>query len=126
MVHKETSLLPVKDAPADETILSDIKEIEKEVDDWLDETLTTISDPSTMQIEDPLKDVWIKEHPMIEWVNKTFLKITGAEMASTAFFLTQGMTFSNTLTRRDIHAFYPFANTLVVMEATGEEIRSLS
>lgn len=124
LVHKETSLIPVKDAPADETILSDIKEIEKEVDDWLDETLTTLSDPSAMQIEDPMKDVWIKEHPMIEWVNKTFLKITGADMASTAFFLTQGMTFGNTLTRRDIHAFYPFANTLVVMEATGEEIRA--
>ncbi|WP_052400741.1 bifunctional metallophosphatase/5'-nucleotidase [Oceanobacillus jeddahense] len=124
LAHKETSLLPVKDAPADEIILSDIKEIEKEVDDWLDETLTTVSDPSTMQIEDPLKDVWIKEHPMIEWVNKAFLKITGADMASTAFFLTQGMRFGNTLTRRDIHTFYPFANTLVVMEATGEEIRA--
>lgn len=124
LINKETSLVPVKDAPADETILSDIKEIEKEVDDWLDETLTTISDPSSMQIEDPLKDVWIKEHPMIEWVNKTFLKITGADMASTAFFLTQGMTFGNKLTRRDMHTFYPFANTLVVMEATGEEIRA--
>ncbi|MBY7141622.1 bifunctional metallophosphatase/5'-nucleotidase [Virgibacillus sp. NKC19-3] len=124
LVHRKTSLISVKDVTADEAILSDIKEIEKEVDDWLDETLTTVSDPSSMQIEDPLGDVWTKEHPMIEWVNKTFLKITGADMASTAFFLTQGMTFGHTLTRRDIHTFYPFANTLVVMEATGEEIRS--
>ncbi|WP_152657537.1 bifunctional UDP-sugar hydrolase/5'-nucleotidase [Oceanobacillus sp. CFH 90083] len=124
LVQRETSLLSVKDAAADETILSEIEDIEKEVDAWLDETLTTITDPSMLQINDPLSDVWVKEHPMIEWVNKTFLKVTGAELASTAYFLTHGMSFGKVLTRRDMHTFYPYANTLVVMEVTGEEIRA--
>ncbi|GAB2556589.1 bifunctional metallophosphatase/5'-nucleotidase [Gracilibacillus alcaliphilus] len=124
LVQQETSLLPVKDMTADEAVLSGIEDIEKEVDGWLDETLTSITDPSSMQIGDPLSDVWIKEHPMIEWVNKTFLKVTGADMAATAYFLTHGMAFGQTLTRRDMHTFYPFANTLVIMEVSGEEIRA--
>lgn len=124
VTHQETSLLPVKDAKTDEAILSDIEAIEKEVDDWLDQTLTTVTDPALMQVNDPMTDVWIKEHPMIEWVNKTFMKVTGAEIASTAYFLTQGMSFGKTLTRRDMHTFYPYANTLALIEVTGEEIRA--
>ncbi|KYG28265.1 hypothetical protein AZF04_10225 [Alkalihalobacillus trypoxylicola] len=123
MINKETNLLSTSKWEADEAITQSLVELEEEVNAWLDEELTTISNLDAMHINEPMHDIWLKEHPLVEWVNKAVMKRTGAEISSTAYFLPHGITFGQSMTRREVHTFYPFANTLVIMEVSGEDIR---
>ncbi len=98
-----------------------LRSLEEEVDEWLDEEIATV--PSRVAIDDPLQDVWLKEHPFIEWINKTMMRYSGAEIACASLLRPDTLEINAAVTRRDVHALYPYPNSLAVVELTKEDIR---
>ncbi|MCK0471827.1 bifunctional UDP-sugar hydrolase/5'-nucleotidase [Halalkalibacter sp. APA_J-10(15)] len=114
-------LIPINLCMPDDTIVSMLKPIELEVDEWLDEKIATVS--HRVAIEDPIHDVWLQEHPFIEWINRAMMKHTGAAIACTSLLRPDTLDINEAVSRRDVHALYPYPNSLAVVELTSEDIR---
>lgn len=74
-------------------------------------------------IKDPLNEVWLKEHPIIEWINRVQMNAAETEISCTALLNPDIKGLGRTISRRDILEVYPFPNTLVVLKLTGIDIK---
>lgn len=96
--HSSVELLPTKDCKVDIEVLKEIQVIDKQVENWLDAQIGVVSKPIT--INDPLHDVWLHEHPLIEWINKTLMKVANTKIACTPLLNTEKFTLRESITRR--------------------------
>jgi 2',3'-cyclic-nucleotide 2'-phosphodiesterase/3'-nucleotidase len=60
--------------------------------------------------------------PIADFLNQVQLEVTGAELSVTSL-PNELKGFGQAVTRRDILVNYPYSNTLVVLEVTGETLR---
>ncbi|MBA4537869.1 bifunctional metallophosphatase/5'-nucleotidase [Bacillus aquiflavi] len=118
---KKTALLPVDEEEQDQQIYQLIEPIVKRADKWMDEKIGSAA--ASFRYTDPLKEVWLQEHPVIEWMNRVQMETANVDISCTALLNASCFGLQEKVTRKSILELYPFPNTLVVMELTGEQIR---
>ncbi len=118
---KYAGLIPTREAKQDRETINTVKPFDKLADEWLDQKIGRIV--GNMTIKDPMYQVWLNEHPFIEWINKVQMKVSQTEISCTALLNSNIYGLSETVSRKNIMKAYPFPNTLVVMKLTGDEIK---
>ncbi|WP_064092902.1 bifunctional metallophosphatase/5'-nucleotidase [Rossellomorea aquimaris] len=120
IAKKKSSLISMDGMPVDKKIISIVEILEKDTQEWLNETIGTID--GNMHIEDPFL-ARQQEHPFIEFINKVQMDATGVDISCTALFNDKVNGLPTDVSIRDILSNYIYPNTLSVLELTGEDIR---
>jgi len=118
--EKHAALISVKEAKEDKEVIHAVQPIVNQANDWLEQKIGRII--GDMTIQDPMEQVWLKEHPLIEWMNKVQMKAANVDISCTALLHPNIKGLPETVSRKDLMNVYPFPNTLVVMKLTGKEI----
>ena len=107
------------DTEPDEELLEKIRYNEERCQKWLDQPLgqTKID----LAITDPVS-ARLDKSQVITFLNKMFMELTGAQIASNSLFL-DATGFHHQITMRDIINTYVFPDTIVVKEITGSILR---
>ncbi|UOQ50112.1 bifunctional metallophosphatase/5'-nucleotidase [Gracilibacillus caseinilyticus] len=98
-----------------------IAEEEREVQQFLDQTIATVE--GDMEIQDPMV-VRKQGHPFINYINALQMRVSNAPISCTALFHDQSPGFPKQITMRDIVANYIYPNTLKVLRVTGQDIKA--
>lgn len=108
---------PEMDAPVE--ICEEVKAIECDVQDWLDNVVGELERP--LLPEDKVK-MAMEGNEIADFLNRIQLHYSEA-MISAVSLANEIKGFNASVTRRDIIATYPYPNTLVVFEMTGKALR---
>lgn len=79
---------------------------------------------STFEINDPMQDVWLKKHPLIQWISQLMSTLTGAEITGIPLLSPNLKGMSGTITIRDIVTFFFFQDTVCVIEINGAILKA--
>lgn len=120
-VDSDVELLPVAEQEEDEALQERVRPVVKAADKWMEEIIGRTE--GDFSIADPMQEVWLKEHPLIEWINRVQMKAAGTTIACTALLNPNIRGLGRRVSRKDILEVYPFPNSLVVMRLTAEEIK---
>ena len=120
ITKKNAELLSVEAAIPDPQVLQIVQPYEARTQSWLDQPIGKVI--GDMTIQNPM-DVWLKDHPFIEFINKVQMTFGKADISSTALFDHQSAGFSSHVTMRDIVSNYIYPNTLRVLRLTGQDIK---
>ncbi|SDB99170.1 2',3'-cyclic-nucleotide 2'-phosphodiesterase / 3'-nucleotidase [Paenibacillus sp. UNCCL117] len=117
----ESELLSPQGAPADSRILELAEPHERLTQVWLDQPIGRLV--GEMRVLDPM-DVRLREHPLIEFINRVQMDISGAPISNTALFDNISPGFPEHITMRDIVSNYIYPNTLQVIQVRGRDIEA--
>lgn len=92
-----------------------------DVEDWLDQTITTID--GDMQIHDPMQ-ARLHGHAYLDLVNQVEMEATGADIAGTALFNDEVTGLGHQVTIRNVMNSYVYPNTLVVEQISGSDLKA--
>ncbi|WEV60052.1 bifunctional metallophosphatase/5'-nucleotidase [Streptococcaceae bacterium ESL0729] len=120
VVNSSASLESVADMEPDQEIVSLIDDLNKQVEEWLDQPMGKVD--GDMTITDPMA-ARLKEHPYIEFINRVQMDATGAQISGTSLFNNDGRGFEPVITMRDIITNYIYPNTLAVLRVSGLDLR---
>jgi 2',3'-cyclic-nucleotide 2'-phosphodiesterase/3'-nucleotidase len=88
--------------------------------EWLDQPIGKLL--GDMRVTDPMA-LRLKEHPLIEFINRVQMELSGATISNTALFDNISPGFPPDITMRDIVSNYIFPNTLQVIRISGQDIK---
>ncbi|APB38337.1 bifunctional metallophosphatase/5'-nucleotidase [Heyndrickxia coagulans] len=120
-VQKTSELLFVETVKADPAIISLAKPYEEATQAWLDQPIGKIE--GDMLVHNPM-EVRLKDHPLIEFMNRVQMEATGADISCTALFDNQSPGFPENVTMRDVVSNYIYPNTFKVIRITGADIKA--
>lgn len=120
ITSKYSELLSAKGVEPDRTVLSLMRPHEEQTQIWLDQPIGRLI--GDMRITDPMQ-VRLQEHPLIEFINKVQMELSGAPISNTALFDNVSPGFPEQITMRDIVTNYIYPNTLQVIRVTGQDIK---
>ncbi len=72
------------------------------------------------QISDPMTEVWIQKHALIQWINDLMLQATGADIAASSLLDAEVKGLPSKVTMQDVLTTYFFQDSLCVLKITGE------
>lgn len=121
ILKKESMTLSTKEIIEDEEIVELVRYYEEGTQKWLDERIGTAKE--SMKIDDVFQ-ARIKEHPLIEFINKVQMYASGAQISCTALFNDSVKGFDKEITMRDIVSNYIYPNTLKVIRITGADMKA--
>jgi 2',3'-cyclic-nucleotide 2'-phosphodiesterase/3'-nucleotidase len=117
--EKTTELLSVEGVEPASDLLALVQPYETPTQHWLDQPIGHVI--GDMRITDPM-DVRIREHAIIEFINKVQMHYAGVEISNTALFDNESTGFRQDITVRDVVSNYMYPNTLKVIRVTGQDI----
>ncbi|OXM85303.1 bifunctional metallophosphatase/5'-nucleotidase [Paenibacillus rigui] len=120
VLNKSSELLSPEGQDTAASIVELVSEDEALTQAWLDTPIGKLL--GDMQITDPMA-VRLKEHPLIEFINKVQMDISGARISNTALFDNVSPGFPSDITMRDIVSNYIYPNTLQVIRISGQDIK---
>lgn len=121
VTNKSSEVIGIEEGTdEDATILKLVQEYEDETQKWLDHPLGEIS--GDMLVHSPL-EVRIRDHPLIEFINKVQMDAAAVAISSTALFHNGSPGFPQKVTMRDIVSNYIYPNTLKVIRISGQDIK---
>ncbi|MEK8132388.1 bifunctional UDP-sugar hydrolase/5'-nucleotidase [Paenibacillus filicis] len=88
---------------------------------WLDQPIGRLV--GDMRVLDPM-GVRLAEHPLIEFINRVQMELSGAPISNTALFDNVSPGFPEHITMRDIVSNYIYPNTLQVIRVSGRDIEA--
>lgn len=116
----ESRLREASEAEADRELEGRLSDSEARVQSWLDRPLCEVQ--GDMRIADPMA-ARLREHPLIELVNRIQMEAAGADISCTSLFDDLSPGFGPRVSMREVTANYPFPNTLKVLRLSGRDIR---
>ncbi|AEI45387.1 bifunctional metallophosphatase/5'-nucleotidase [Paenibacillus mucilaginosus] len=117
----QTDLLSPEGLEPDPAILELARPHEELTQQWLDQPIGRLL--GDMRVLDPM-EVRLKEHPLIEFINRVQMELSGAEISNTALFDNISPGFPEHITMRDIVSNYIYPNTLQVIRVTSRDIKA--
>lgn len=118
---KSAEIIEINDSNiADEKVLELAEDFETQTQEWLDQPIGEII--GDMTIDDAF-EVRVKDHPLIEFINRVQMEAGGVEISNTALFHNESPGFSSRVTMRDIVSNYIYPNTLKVIRISGQDIK---
>lgn len=118
---KRSELLSPQGVEPDPAVLALVQPHEALAQVWLDQPIGRLA--GDMRVTDPM-GVRLQEHPLIEFINKVQMDLSGAPISNTALFDNISPGFPEHITMRDIVSNYIYPNTLQVIRITGADIRA--
>lgn len=119
--RKKAELEAVEDdTPVEKNIVEIAQEYERQTQAWLDRPIGEII--GDMAIDNVFK-VRLKDHPLIEFINKVQMETAGVDISATALFHDESPGFRNHVTMRDIVSNYIYPNTLKVIRISGSDMK---
>ncbi|MCY9515969.1 bifunctional metallophosphatase/5'-nucleotidase [Paenibacillus apiarius] len=118
--EKRAQLIAAAGVEPDRELSEWIAPYEANTQRWLDRPICLID--GDMRICDP-HEARLAEHPLIEFINRVQMDVSGADISCTALFDDSAAGFGNQVSMREITAFCPFSNTLKVLRLKGRDIR---
>ncbi|WP_397379400.1 bifunctional metallophosphatase/5'-nucleotidase [Paenibacillus sp. YYML68] len=116
-----TELLTPAGVAPDPVVLSMTEPHERLAQKWLDQPIGRLV--GDMRVTDPMQ-VRLAEHPLIEFINRVQMELSGARISNTALFDNVSPGFPEHITMRDIVSNYIYPNTLQVIRVKGSDIRA--
>lgn len=121
VINKATELVEVTDdTGVQEDVLALAAEFEEKTQNWLDQPIGEIK--GDMKIVDAF-NVRLKDHPLIEFINKVQMDAAGVDISNTALFHNGSPGLPERVTMRDIVSNYIYPNTLKVIRISGQDIK---
>ncbi|MGM0873325.1 MAG: bifunctional metallophosphatase/5'-nucleotidase [Bacillota bacterium] len=120
IVDKSASVIMVNKTRINEELLALVKEDEQKTQEWLDQPIGEVV--GDMTIKDGMS-LRLKEHPMIEFINKVQMDASGVSISATALFHNESPGIPKQITMRDIVSNYIYPNTLKVIRVSGRDIK---
>lgn len=120
IVSRKAELLSPEGFEAVPSIVKLVQKDEELTQAWLDTPIGKLL--GDMRITDPMA-VRLKEHPLIEFINRVQMDISGARISNTALFDNISPGFPPDITMRDIVSNYIYPNTLQVIRISGQDIK---
>lgn len=117
---KKGELLSLHGVEPDERILQLLQPYEEKTQRWLDTPIGRIR--GDMRIDDVM-EVRIREHPLIEFINRVQMEYGKTDISCTSLFTDEAKGFSTHVTMREIVSNYIYPNTLRVIRLTGQNIK---
>ncbi|OJF94149.1 bifunctional UDP-sugar hydrolase/5'-nucleotidase [Alkalibacterium sp. 20] len=114
-------LLSVDGVPVDEKLSNQLKWLNDEVEEWLDQPVGQVK--GDMQIFD-VEKARREEHPYIEFINRVQMYYTKCDISGTALFNNTVNGFDESVSLRDVVLNYIYPNTLAVLKVTGEDLKN--
>ncbi|MCP4295412.1 MAG: bifunctional metallophosphatase/5'-nucleotidase [Proteobacteria bacterium] len=74
-------------------------------------------------IKDPMKDVWTKKHPYIQWIQNLMIKTTNVDIAAISLLDSSLTGLPENVTMREILRNYFFHNTICILRIDGRILR---
>ncbi|MCU6708723.1 bifunctional metallophosphatase/5'-nucleotidase [Paenibacillus sp. J5C_2022] len=118
--HCRSELISAAGFEPDEEIVRIADEVESLTQAWLDQPIGYVDGDMTI---DSHADVRLREHPLIEFINRMQMDVSGADISNTALFDNQCAGFGERITMRDIISNYVYPNSLNVIRISGRDIR---
>ncbi|WP_166241427.1 bifunctional metallophosphatase/5'-nucleotidase [Paenibacillus turpanensis] len=119
IVSKHTELLSVEGVQEHEELVRLSESYETETQQWLDQPMGRIKGDMTVR---DAKQVRLKDNPLIEFINRVQMEISGAEISNTALFDNTSPGFPPEVTMRHIVSNYIYPNTLKVVRVSGRDV----
>jgi 2',3'-cyclic-nucleotide 2'-phosphodiesterase/3'-nucleotidase len=113
-------LREASEAPADPALLARLQTREASTQSWLDRPLCEVK--GEMRVGDH-REARIKEHPLIELINRIQMEAAGVDISCTSLFDDWAPGFGPRVSMREVTANYPYPNTLKVLRLSGGDIR---
>lgn len=120
IVEKTSELVGVEGVRADEAVLRLAEPYEEKTQKWLDTPMGRLE--GDMRVTDPM-GIRTKDSPLIEFINRVQMEVSGAAISNTALFDNVAPGFPPDITMRHIVANYVYPNTLKVIRITGQDIK---
>lgn len=74
-------------------------------------------------IQDPMQDVWLNKHPLIQWQNDILRRVTGADIAASPLLDATHPGIGNQVSMKDLFKVYPYPNSPTVLKINGQILR---
>lgn len=116
--HKIINAQDLKPDPKFKELLNPHVECNKRV---LETMLGTVDE--SFLIQDPMTDVWTGKHPIIQWIQDLMCKLTDTKIAAISLLDASLTGLSGDVLLKDILEFYPFPNTLCVLQINGKILK---
>lgn len=116
-----TELLSPEGVEPDTAVLALAEPHERLTQTWLDQPIGRLT--GDMRVLDPMQ-ARLEEHPLIEFINKVQMELSGAKISNTALFDNVSPGFPENITMRDIVSNYIYPNTLQVIRVKGRDIKA--
>ncbi|PZD95274.1 bifunctional metallophosphatase/5'-nucleotidase [Paenibacillus sambharensis] len=120
VTDKRSELIAAADYHPDEAVEQLASGVEAMTQTWLDLPIGHVEGDMTIASH---ADVRLREHPLIEFINRVQMEISGADISNTALFDNLSPGFGERITMRDIVTNYIYPNTLKVIRISGADIR---
>lgn len=120
VADKRSELLSPQGAAPDERVLAIVQPHETLAQAWLDQPIGRLL--GDMRVTDPMR-LRLEEHPLIEFINRVQMALSGAPISNTALFDNVSPGFPEHITMRDIVSNYIYPNTLQVIRVSGQDIK---
>lgn len=117
----EATLLSVKGVSPDPAMMAYTASLQDSVEDWLDVPIGNIR--GDMLITDPLQ-ACITGPPYIDFINRLQMKAANVDISAAALFSQYAPGLPSEVTVRHVVNNYVYANTLVVLEVSGADLRA--
>ncbi len=115
-------IIDSQDIPPDPIFGKILKPHQKYVDTILNMPLGSVD--NSFVINDPLKDVWINKHPLIQWVNNLICETTGIDISGSPLLDSNLKGMKGKIKIKDILRYFFFQDTICVLKINGKILRS--
>ena len=120
--NKTSALIKSEDYPEDENITNLVKETETACQEFLDKKIGNVV-LDNLKVED-MFNARLNKHPIVTFINQVQLEYSKAMISATS--LPNEVTgFSKVITVRNVLSTYVYANTLSVLEVSGEILKRI-
>ncbi|MDQ1910329.1 bifunctional UDP-sugar hydrolase/5'-nucleotidase [Paenibacillus sp. GD4] len=120
VAEKRSELLSPEGVVPDAAVVEKVRPHEELTQVWLDQPIGKLT--GDMLVRDH-QQVRLQEHPLIEFINRVQMEISGAPISNTALFDNVSPGFPENITMRDIVSNYVYPNTLQVIRVSGQDIK---
>lgn len=122
IINKSSKLIKASDFECDDFMADLIKDIEDDCQVFLDKKIGNVV-LNNLEVKDMFL-ARLNKHPIVTFINKVQLKYSKAMISATS--LPNEVTgFSKDITVRNVLSTYIYANTLSVLEVSGEVLRNI-
>lgn len=105
---------------ASDAMMAEISPLQKEVQEWLDRPIGRIK--GDMLIKDPFQ-ARLKGHSYVDFINRLQMKTAGVDISATTIFAGSSPGLPEEVTVRNVVNNYVFANTLAILEVSGQDLK---
>ena len=81
--------------------------------------------PPEFAITDPMSQVWLQKHPLVQWINNLMCKATGVDVAASCILSNKTPGLSGKVTIGDVFQNYYFQDTICVIKIDGKTLRAI-